>query len=76
MQSPESKYSDWVSVDDVRCPICDGVINQKWYDSMSDNIAIFIAECWSGKVSVDQPAHIFRFHIKLPESKTYEGKVL
>lgn len=75
MTTPEPEKKEekkHVSIDDVRCPVCDGVINKLWYDGMSQEYAIFAAECWSGDLNVEQPRHIFRFHIKLPEIIDYE----
>jgi len=68
----KTEPKEFVSIDDVRCPVCDGVINTKWFEGMSEKFAIFCAECWSGdSETAEQPRHIFRFHIRLPEIKEY-----
>ena len=57
----------FVSLDNVRCPICNGVINEKWFNFRNKNIVEFVAECWSGKINKDTPKHIFYFQIEIPE---------
>lgn len=64
------------SLDDVRCPICEGVINRKWFSHLFGNYAIFIAECWSGSLQKDQPRHLFWLQIELPKKgvQVHQGK--
>lgn len=68
-KSPEKKYK---SIDDVRCPICNGVINSKWFNFRTGQVVEFIAECWSGNINDKyedgpKPRHIFYFQIETPE---------
>lgn len=64
----------FVDVRDVHCPICKGVINDKWFNFRSGNVIEFIAECWSGDLNVDSPRHIFYFQIETPECVIVHGK--
>lgn len=63
----ESKIKKFVSLKDVRCPICKGEINEKWFNFQTQNITDFIAECWSGDVDKESEHHIFRFQIEMPK---------
>lgn len=55
-----------VSIEDVKCPICNGGINEKWFNFENQNVVEFIAECWT-KENPDSPRHIFSFQIEIPE---------
>ena len=63
-KSKEKKYR---SIDDVRCPICSGVINHKWFNFRGEKVVEFVAECWSGSSHDEKPRHIFYFQIEVPE---------
>lgn len=65
------KKKEWISIDDVTCPVCDNQINKLWFEGMNRQLAFFCADCWSGDIYENMPSHIFRFHIALPEIKTY-----
>ena len=54
------------SIDDVKCPICDGDIDEKWFNFRSKNVVEFIAECWT-RDDPGKPRHIFYFQIEVPE---------
>jgi len=54
------------SLEDVKCPVCKGVINSKWFNFRTENTVEFIAECWTPE-NPDSPRHIFRFQIKIPD---------
>lgn len=68
------------SLDDVKCPVCKGVINSKWFNFRNGNTIEFIAECWSGDLDRDTPRHIFYFQIEvpncimLPRTKSWEKR--
>jgi len=55
------------SLNDVRCPQCDGVINRVlWSDFnyLSGN-AVFVVECWSGDADKESQFHLFLVRIHL-----------
>jgi len=56
----------YISINDVRCPICEGVINSKWFNFRTGNIVEFIAECWTPN-NPESPRHVFCFQIKIPD---------
>ena len=73
----KKKYSpEYKNVEDVRCPVCNGVINYKWFNFRTKNIVEFIAECWSGDTNTEEPypKHIFAFQIETPEIALIYGK--
>jgi hypothetical protein len=55
----------------VRCPICNGKINNMWLASIQrrkgKEYAVFICECWSGDLNKKGNYHIFKIRVKLPE---------
>lgn len=74
LKTKKKKEIVYKSVDDVRCPICKGVVNKKWFNFRTNNVVEFIAECWSGKLSESQPSHIFYFQIEVPKGVLIYGK--
>ncbi len=58
----EKKYTD---VSEIKCPICGGNINNKWFNFRSGDIIEMIAECWTPD-NPDAPRHIFRFQLTSP----------
>ena len=61
-----NQIKKYVSIENVKCPICKGGINEKWFNFCTDEVAEFIAECWK-KENPDSPRHIFYFQIEIPE---------
>ncbi len=60
----KKKVVIYKSLQDVKCPICEGIINRKWFNFRTGNVVEFIAECWSANNSEH---HIFYFQIEVPE---------
>lgn len=69
----KSKKIEYKSFEDVKCPICNGEINQKWFSFRNDQVIEFIAECWNRK-DPGKPRHIFYFQIEVPPSVLVYGK--
>lgn len=73
----KKKIKKYISIEDVRCPVCKGVINSKWFNFRSGNVVEFVAECWSGHLSIEEPPyprHIFYFQIETPECVLVHAK--
>ena len=74
MTTSPSKRKDinrrYPDINQVRCPICKGPINSKWFSFRSGNVIEFIAECWSGETFTQEPypRHIFYFQIEAPDA--------
>jgi len=54
-------------LNDVRCPQCNGIINQVlWsdYNYLSGN-AVFLVECWSGDSTKESHYHLFLVRIPI-----------
>lgn len=66
----KKKIKKFVSITDVRCPVCKGDINEKWFNFRSGNVIEFIAECWQPRNNSEEPypRHIFYFQIEVPEA--------
>lgn len=62
-----------MSLDVVKCPICKGVINEKWFNFRTDNTIEFIAECWTPK-NPDLPRHVFYFQIDVNPCVLFDKK--
>ena len=56
-------------VANIRCPYCDGVVNNMWFSHLMGDYAIFIVECWSGDLKKRSHHHLFKATIKLREVK-------
>ena len=63
-----SKSKIFRSLEDVKCPICKGVINNKWFNFRNGQVVDFTAECWSGDIYNDKPRHIFSFQLEIPKA--------
>lgn len=61
----------FIPVNDIRCPVCDGIINQKWFNFANNNVVDFIAECWNPESAEH---HIFHFQLAMPETLLIKGK--
>ncbi len=50
---------------DIKCPICQGIVNEMWFDSSSstESMASFIVECWSGDTNTKSYHHLFRVKV-------------
>lgn len=75
-KKPKKKIEVFRNINEVRCPICQGEINHKWFNFRSGNAVEFIAECWSGDINLDPqpPSHIFYFQIAVPAGILVYGK--
>ena len=61
----------YVDVSNVKCPICNGFVNSKWFSFRNQNTVEFIAECWTPE-NPDLPRHIFYFQIKTPDCVLFD----
>ncbi len=66
------KPSKFKTLLDVRCPVCKGAINNKWFNFRTGNVIEFIAECWSGDLDVESQKHIFYFQIEAPDADSHK----
>ena len=58
----------YMAIQDVRCPICNGPINDKWLSFRGSDVVEFVAECWPGDIQeTNKPRHIFYFQIEVPD---------
>lgn len=74
LKTRKKKEIEYKSIDDVKCPICNGVINNKWFNFRNGNVVEFIAECWAGDLNKEQPRHIFYFQIEVPKGELICGE--
>ena len=79
----KKKSIKYISLTDVRCPICKGKINEKWFNFRSGNVVEFIAECYTPDYEKSRrdiendkifPRHVFYFQIETPDGLLVHDK--
>lgn len=71
-KSKPKKNIIYKSLSDVKCPVCDGIINHKWFNFRTGQVVEFIAECWN--YDNHNQHHIFYFQIEVPECVILDAK--
>jgi hypothetical protein len=65
----------YASLSEVRCPVCGGAVNAKWFVKMvpsfqaigvQGDCAVFVAECWSDSLADDAVNYGHMFEISIP----------
>ena len=70
----EQKEHVFDNIDDVQCPYCDNPVNWKRFSHWMNDVACFIAGCWSGNTNKDTPEHIFKIWVKVEKEVRVEQK--
>jgi ribosomal protein S27AE len=69
MERMKSEILKAEEIEDVRCPICGGEVNQVWFKSIvkrkGKEFAFFIAECWNPLSPEHSRYHKFKLYFEL-----------
>ena len=62
----------------IKCPKCGGPVNKLWLSSVDHlkNVAVFVAECWSGDLKKRSHYHIFLVSVKLAGKVEHGDEVI
>ena len=69
-----------ISTKDIKCPICNGVLNSYNLIEYTSHGTYLLCECWSGDLNIESQHHLFIYKAKLPfidetdKQKTFEER--
>jgi len=71
----DKEIESYKNIDDVKCPYCKNPIIWKHFSHWLNETACFIAECWSGRTSIEKPRHLFKIWVEIDKEVSVEQEV-